>query len=312
VLALDSRMPVANYTSNHWSRLIRFIPSSSRCDFANGDSHAAQWVFGEPIDPEQDVGLAMAEATTVEAWILEGEVPWKAMRRTGEKAVVSKLLSPLSAEMSGMIRCIGLNFKDHAAELNMALPKIPSVFYKPAHTLADPNSVIPVPKCAQEDEADYEVELAVVIGRTCKDVAVEDAMDCVLGWTCANDLTARARQRESSQWSFSKGFDHFCPLGPCLVSARHLLDPHTLSLQTRVNGELLQNGTTKQMIFSIPQIIAYISQGTTLPAGTVIITGTPPGIGDGRTPKIWLKEGDDVRCWISGGIGTLANSITNL
>lgn len=144
----------------------------------------------------------------------------------------------------------------------MPIPSMPALFFKPATCLAGPGEVIPIPKCAQNDEMDYEVELAIIIGRTCRDVSAEDATAHVLGWTCANDLTARELQSKSTQWGYSKGanvlttladigFDKFCPLGPCIVSTTALPDPCEVTLQTRVNGQLVQSGSARNMIWHV-------------------------------------------------------------
>lgn len=183
----------------------------------------------------------------------------------------SQLLSPISPNQAGTVRAIGLSYVDHARELNQPLPSAPSVFFKPPTTIANPGEAIPVPRCAQHDEVDYEVELAVVLGRDCKNVAPDEAIDFILGWTCANDLTARRVQETSSQWGYSKGrslakldfpidgrltlsgFDKFLPLGPCLVSTALLPDPRDLVLETRLNGELVQNGSARNMIWPVSE-----------------------------------------------------------
>ncbi|RSH94244.1 hypothetical protein EHS25_004047 [Saitozyma podzolica] len=291
-------MPVPTATAS-WHRLIRFLA----CE--DNTVH-----LGEPVDPDLDVGAAFAEGNRVEAWVLDAEVPWDPRAvRTGEVRTVRELLSPVSAEMCGPIRATGLSYKDHAAELNLPHPLHPVLFFKPPTTLASPSEPIPIPPICQDSQMDYEVELALVLSRETRDVRPQDALDHVLGWTVANDLTARKWQGKCSQWGFCKGFDKFCPLGPCLVSPRLIPDPSVLALTTHLNATSMQSGSARKMIFSIPQIISFLSQGTTLPAGTVIITGTPPGIGDGRSPKVWLKDGDEVRCWISHGVGTLVNRI---
>ncbi|KAL7419930.1 hypothetical protein Q5752_005849 [Cryptotrichosporon argae] len=282
-----------------WLRLIRF-------EDEHGEVH-----LGEPVDNELDIGLAVAEGTPVLAHVLDAETPWDAdARRTGETKLVVRLLCPLTPQQTGAIRATGLSYIDHAKEMKLALPIVPSLFFKPAATLADPNSAVPVPPVAQDDEVDYEVELAIVIGRRCKNVTKEDALKHVLGWTVVNDLTARKQQDTSSQWGYAKGFDSFCPLGPCIVSTRLLPDPKEVVLQTFVNGDIRQDGTARKMIWHVSEIISYLSQGSTLLPGTVISTGTPPGIGWSRVPRAWLKDGDEVRCHISHGLGTLVNTIT--
>ncbi|KLT39951.1 fumarylacetoacetate hydrolase, partial [Cutaneotrichosporon oleaginosum] len=273
-----------------WRRLIRFKTPDGR------------ELFGEPVDEALDVGLAVAKGLAVVAHVIVASCAWDpTAARTGEKAVVAQLLAPISPSECGTIRATGLNYTDHARELNMPIPKVPELFFKPGECLADPGETIPVPPCAQNNELDYEVELAIIISRPCRNVRAAEATQYVLGWTCANDLTARELQKQASQWGFSKGFDKFCPLGPVLVSAAALPDPREVTLQTRVNGQLVQSGSAANMIWHVSEIVAYLSQGTTLPAGTVIITGTPPGIGASRGS--WLRDGDEVRCTISHGIG---------
>ncbi|EKD01719.1 hypothetical protein A1Q2_03956 [Trichosporon asahii var. asahii CBS 8904] len=280
--------PSGGHVSSHpFTRLIRFISSGRE-------------MWGEPVDQSLDVGMAYAKNVPIYAHVLSGHSPWTLQGRTGQVVQVDELLSPISPNQAGTVRAIGLSYVDHARELNQPLPSAPSVFFKPPTTIANPGEAIPVPRCAQHDEVDYEVELAVVLGRDCKNVAPDDAIDFILGWTCANDLTARRVQETSSQWGYSKGFDKFLPLGPCLVSTALLPDPRDLVLETRLNGEVVQNGSARNMIWPVSELISHLSQGTTLPAGTVIITGTPPGIGASR--GVWLRDGDEVRCSISGGI----------
>ena len=223
---------------------------------------------------------------------------------------VQRLLPPLSRDEVGTIRCIGLNYRNHAKEMNLALPEHPTLFFKPATCLGAPNAPLVIPHQATDGQADYEAELAIVIGRAARNVAVADALDYVLGYTCSNDVTARKHQFHGAQWGFGKGFDGFAPLGPCIVSAsRRLPDPSVIHLQTILNGETMQDGRADDMIFTIAEIVAYLSQGTTLEAGTVIMTGTPHGIGGSREPPVYLKPGDDLRVVMSHGLGSLVNRI---
>lgn len=185
--------------------------------------------------------------------------------------------------------------------------KLPS---KPSQALADPwPAPTPIPKhTLASNSADYESELAVIISKTCKNVAESEAMDYVLGYTAANDISSRASQFAQSQWCYSKGFDKSCPLGPVLVSAASLVpDVGRLRMRGLKNGRVLQDCGLDDMIFTIPQLVSFLSQGTTLPAGTVIITGTPAGIGAGRTPKEWFKDGDEFVVEILPHIGSLYN-----
>ncbi|KAK8843928.1 hypothetical protein IAR55_006720 [Kwoniella newhampshirensis] len=292
-------MPVSTTTESTWLRLIRFIATE------DGEEH-----LGEPVDVDIDIGLAYHDSVPILAYVLNALTPWDPLAHlTGTVLTVKTLLAPVTPQQAGTIRATGLSYKDHAAEMGLPFPSVPALFFKPSTCLANPGEEIPIPKWCQREEMDYEVELAIVIGKACKDVKEEDALNCVLGWTGANDLTARKHQTASTQWGYSKGFDKFCPLGPCLVSTRALPDPHVIDLQTTLNGQLMQNGSARKMIFPLAKVISYLSQGTTILPGSIIITGTPPGIGDGRTPRVWLKDGDQVHCWLSNGVGTLCNKI---
>lgn len=218
-------------------------------------------------------------------------------------------MSPLSASEVGTIRCIGLNFKDHAAELQCPLPNIPEVFFKASNTLTHPSSTIDLPSSAPS-AIDAEAELAIVIAKDCKNVSVSEVHEYILGYTAANDVTARDIQAKTSQWGFSKGYDGFCPLGPCIVRRERMGDvSRGVSLKTVLDGEVLQDGKTDEFIFSVEEIVSYLSKDTTLPKGTVIISGTPSGIGHSRTPPRYLRAGCELRISISRGIGTLANTI---
>jgi len=194
----------------------------------------------------------------------------------------------------------------------MAKPAAPVLFYKPQTSLIGPEAIINVPKVAQPVEKhlpDYEVELTVVIGKPAKNVSEADALDYILGYMTGNDMSFRFHQLAVSQWGFSKGFDNSTPIGPCLVAAKTIPDPQQIPLKTIVNGKTLQDGTTADQIFNVRQTIAWLSQGTTLEPGSIIMTGTPKGVGFVRKPPIYLKHGDDVRVWIGSGMGTLINTV---
>ena len=205
---------------------------------------------------------------------------------------------------------IGLNYREHAAEMGTGLPESPVVFMKSPSAVLDPDRPIQLPRHLHSDQVDYECELAVVIGRECKNVSVEKALDYVLGYTCANDVTARDWQKFHSggQWVKGKSFDTFCPLGPILVTADQLPNPQILPLRTMLNGRIVQESYTGDRIFSVAEIIAFLSGSTTLQAGTVILTGTPPGVGMAAEPPHFLKMGDEVAIEITG-IGRLRNSV---
>jgi 2-keto-4-pentenoate hydratase/2-oxohepta-3-ene-1,7-dioic acid hydratase in catechol pathway len=222
---------------------------------------------------------------------------------TTEKADVARLLAPL---VPVNIMCIGLNYKRHAEESGMAVPERPVLFIKPTSTLANPEQEILYPP---SEEFDYECELGVIIGKACKNVSKDDALDYVLGYTCVNDLSARDWQLKlDKQWARGKSFDTFCPIGPVLVTTDEIPNPNNLQIQTRISGETLQNSHTSDMIFDVKTIISYLSEGTTLLPGTLILTGTPEGVGMGRTPKRWLNPGDVCEIEIEN-IGVLRNTV---
>jgi 2-keto-4-pentenoate hydratase/2-oxohepta-3-ene-1,7-dioic acid hydratase in catechol pathway len=209
-----------------------------------------------------------------------------------------------------MIWCIGLNYKRHAEETGAKIPEQPVVFAKGPNAVQRPGGPIAIPRYLASEQVDYECELAVVIGKRCKNVTPERALDYVLGYTCANDVSARDWQikRGGSQWSRGKTFDTFAPLGPVLVTADEIPDPNNLRISTRLNGEVVQDSNTADMIFSVREIISFLSGSTTLLPGTVILTGTPEGVGMARTPPRWLAPGDEVSIEIEK-IGTLTNPV---
>jgi 2-keto-4-pentenoate hydratase/2-oxohepta-3-ene-1,7-dioic acid hydratase in catechol pathway len=205
-----------------------------------------------------------------------------------------------------MIWAVGLNYRDHAAESGQQLPEVPTLFVKaPNAVVGDGDTIVIPPHVAQPD---YEGELAVVIGRRAHDVSVDDALGVVAGVTVAHDVSARDHQFTTGQWSWSKSFDTFCPLGPDVVSLDEIELHAGLPIETRVSGEVLQSSNTSELVFSVPELVAWISQGCTLDAGDVILTGTPAGVGAGRTPPRWLVDGDVVEITI-GGVGTLRNPV---
>jgi 2-keto-4-pentenoate hydratase/2-oxohepta-3-ene-1,7-dioic acid hydratase in catechol pathway len=209
-----------------------------------------------------------------------------------------------------MIWCIGQNYREHANEVGIAAGEYPVVFAKGINAVQDPDAPIVLPQAAQSSEVDYEAELVVFIGKSCRDVSREDALQYIAGYTCGNDVSARDWQlkKGGSQWSRGKSFDTFAPLGPCLVTPASLRDPGALRIQTTVNGSLLQDANTSDMIRDVSEIISFLSQSTTLLPGTAIFTGTPHGVGMARIPPVWLKNQDEVRVTIEG-IGTLCNHV---
>ena len=207
----------------------------------------------------------------------------------------------------GKIICLGLNYKDHAAEAKMALPAAPVLFAKYANSLVGPYDDIVVPPAAAA-AVDYEAELVVVIGLRASRVAEADALAYVAGYTAFNDVSARDLQMQTSQWGAGKAIDTFGPLGPGIVPARFIPDPQALTLSARVNGSQVQHERTAQMIFSVAATIAYITQFMTLEPGDIIATGTPAGVGFTRKPPLLLKDGDVVEVEIEK-IGTLRNAV---
>ena len=223
--------------------------------------------------------------------------------------VPDQRLSPVAPPA---IFCVGLNYRAHAAEVGADLPERPVLFMKTVNTITGHGQPIEIPKQAVSDKVDYECELAIVIGKQCKNVSASNALEYVLGYTCANDVSARDWQMEwgGTQWCRGKSFDTFCPLGPELITADQLGNPNSLDISTWVNGEQLQQSNTSDMIFDVPTLIEFLSASTTLLPGTVILTGTPSGVGIGRTPPVWLKAGDSVTIEIEN-IGSLTNTVVD-
>jgi 2,4-diketo-3-deoxy-L-fuconate hydrolase len=202
---------------------------------------------------------------------------------------------------------IGLNYEDHAAETGADIPEKPIVFAKYPNTVIGPGETITIPPITEQ--ADYEAELAVIIGKTARNVPESEALDYVFGYTNANDVSSRDLQfSEGGQWTRSKSIDTFCPLGPYIATADEVGDPQDLSVRCTLNGEVMQDGTTSKMIFSVAELVSFLSQGMTLVPGDVIVTGTPPGVGSARDPQVWLKDGDEVTIEIEG-LGSLTNPV---
>jgi len=226
---------------------------------------------------------------------------------TNEPADIHKLLAPV---LPAALLCIGLNYRQHAAETHAKIPDFPVLFFKSITALQNPGDPIRLPTHLPSTEVDYECELAVVIGQTCRNVARRNALDYVLGYTCANDVSARDWQKRwgGGQWCRAKSFDTFAPLGPCLVTRDEIPDPNALAIRTLVNGTVRQSSNTRDMIFDVPTLIEFLSGSTTLLAGTVILTGTPAGVGMALQPPVWLQLGDSVTVEIEK-IGALTNPV---
>lgn len=202
---------------------------------------------------------------------------------------------------------IGLNYRDHAIESGMELPKSPVVFFKLTPSIIGPGEAIILPR--NSSEPDYEAEFAFVIGKGGYRIPAAAWRDHVYGYTVVNDISARDVQFASSQWTLSKSFPTFCPLGPAIVTADEIADPHALDISLTIDGETLQHSNTRELVFNIPDLIEYISSITPLLPGDIVSTGTPPGVGLGRTPKRWLQPGETVTVTVEG-LGSLTNPVT--
>jgi len=237
---------------------------------------------------------------------LEGEL-FGGLQKTAQPAPVERLLAPV---VPTAIWAIGLNYRLHAKEANFKIPEFPVVFAKGVNSVQDPGAPILLPAKKYSTEVDYECELVVVIGKTCKDVPRDRALDFVAGYTCGNDVSARDWQLKwgGSQWCYGKSFDTFAPIGPCLVTPESLPNPSGLRIQTILSGRTVQDSNTGDMIFDVPALIEFLSRSTTLLPGTLIFTGTPAGVGMGQKPPRWLVDGDEVSIVIEG-IGTLTNRV---
>jgi len=257
------------------------------------------------LDPEGNVRYA-SQRPDGSAQALAGDL-FGVLRETGERARVQKILAPVEP---AAFLCIGLNYRRHAQESGAKVPEFPVLFMKSPSAVQNPGDPIVLPRRLRSDEVDYECELAVVIGRYCKNVRREAALDYVFGYTIADDVTARDWQKKYGGGQFCRGksFDTFAPLGPALLTKDEIPDPGRLRIQTRVNGETRQDSNTSNLIFDIPTLIEFLSGSTTLLAGSVILTGTPNGVGMAMKPPRFLQPGDVVEVEIEK-IGVLSNPV---
>jgi 2-keto-4-pentenoate hydratase/2-oxohepta-3-ene-1,7-dioic acid hydratase in catechol pathway len=217
---------------------------------------------------------------------------------------VTKLLAPIPKPPK--IICIGLNYKDHALEAKMEIPSIPVIFSKFGNTITNPGDPIVLPR--NSTKPDYEAEFAFVIGPGGRHIAAERWRDHVYGYTCLNDVSARDFQMATSQWLVGKTFDTFAPCGPWIVTADEIADPHNLDIKLTLNGEVMQNSNTRNLIFGLPELIAHLSSVMTLEPGDIVSTGTPAGVGFSYKPPRWLRPGDHCVVEIAG-IGRLENPV---
>ena len=279
----------------------------------DGAQRLGALVVRDGADVVVDLELAAGLPSDMLAFLAGGEANMEQARQAladpPAEALVSLGAVRLAAPVPrpGKIICIGLNYRDHAAESGAEVPAYPTVFAKYASCIVGPGEPIVIPRVT--GEVDYEAELAVVIGRRARDVAEADALGYVAGYAPFNDVSARDYQMRTSQWTIGKTFDTFGPLGPALVTADEVGDPHTLDIELSIGGEVLQRSNTRHLIFSIPQLIAYLSAVMTLEPGDLIATGTPAGVGAARRPQRWLQPGETVRVAI-GRLGALENPVS--
>ncbi|OGM40721.1 fumarylacetoacetate hydrolase family protein [Aspergillus bombycis] len=281
-----------------WSRLIRFVDTTGKV------------CFGEPAinDVTKLVDECLAGTLYAQEFVGDSAL---SVTPGARRLQVKEILGVLRPEDIPIIRCVGLNYMAHIKEGGRTPPPHPSLFIKPNTSIAAYNEDIPIPQIAQ-DSVDYEGELSVVIGKTGRNIPMETALDYVAGYVVANDVSCRSWQKDPRkaggvpQWCFSKGFDKFAPLGPVLVSPKVVGAADNLRLQTLVNGEVRQDTNTSDLLFNVPHLISFLSQGTTLEKGTIIMTGTPSGVAMGMTPPKYLKAGDIVEVSIEG-LGSTKN-----
>lgn len=294
-----------------FKRLIRFVSEDDKV------------YFGDAIVHPEETGIVDLRFTK-EAWIIVGNVFSGKYIVTNIKKPVKKLLSPVPMEELQSVRCIGMNYAMHAAELKLTSPKYPVIFYKPKTAVTGPETEITVPgfaqvsghdmdkDCAAPPQIDYETELVIVIGKSGKDIVPKDAYDYILGYTVGNDVSQRTWQtvRGGSQFSTGKMFDNWAPIGPGIVAQSVIKNPNDLKIQSIVNGELRQNSNTFDMIFSVADLVSFVSQGTTLLPGDLIFTGTPSGVAAGmkKGHRKWLKDLDECVCQIEA-IGSIKNRV---
>jgi 2-keto-4-pentenoate hydratase/2-oxohepta-3-ene-1,7-dioic acid hydratase in catechol pathway len=226
---------------------------------------------------------------------------------TDKPVALGRRLAPITP---ACIVAVGLNYAKHAAEGGKPPPKFPMWFMKLPGAVQHPDSPILLPREQHTTSADYEAELAIVIGRTARNIPREQAYDYILGYTCANDVSARDWQRDfgGGQFCHAKSFDTFCPLGPVLVTPAALPNPNALRIRSILNGKVMQDSSTSDMIFDVPTLIEFLTADKTLPAGTLILTGTPEGVGFARNPPVWLNAGDTIEIEIEQ-IGSLINTV---
>jgi 2-keto-4-pentenoate hydratase/2-oxohepta-3-ene-1,7-dioic acid hydratase in catechol pathway len=254
---------------------------------------------------EGDIRFA-AEQPGGRCFDIRGDI-FRTFEVTDRESNMVKILAPIEPRV---ILCIGLNYRKHAEETGAKIPEWPVLFIKGPNTLQNPGDPIVLPRSLRSDEVDYECELAVIIGRECKNVSKDRALDYVFGYTAANDVSARDWQKQfgGGQFCRGKGFDTFAPLGPALLTKDEIPNPNSLRIGTRVNGKTRQSSNTSDMLFDVPTLVEFLSGSTTLYPGTLILTGTPQGVGMAMNPPQYLAPGDFVEIEIEK-IGVLSNPV---
>ncbi|GAA6012525.1 hypothetical protein JCM10207_009030 [Rhodosporidiobolus poonsookiae] len=291
-------------STSSWTRAIRFIADED-----------GQTYYGQPDQPG-DVGLLAHPSRTARltARVLSGSPLRPDSTLSSRVLTVRQLLSPLAPSEVTAIRGLGLQYPADASRPAAAQkPPVPVLFFKPATALAGPGDEIFLPRLADGEKNDYEVELCVVMGRDCRDVSEQDAMSYVAGFCVVNDVSSRGLCGKGVQWGVGKAFDFWCPIGPALIHPSALKDPHALRITTHLNGKLVQEASTADLVLRLPELIARLSHGSTLQAGSLILTGSPVAVGrkapgDVTDASPFLKHGDEVRCWVEG-CGTLINTV---
>lgn len=306
-------MKIVRFSQNgHAPRLGCFLGQDRVVDLA---ASCAAYLAGRGVVRAEAIADALFPQST--RGFLEGGVATQEMLGTVLDAAKAGKLQPVAHPVGavrlhapiadpGKLICIGLNYKDHAAETGNPIPKEPPIFPKWANAILDPGEPILRPRGSKQ--LDWEVELGVVIGRTARYVTKEQALDYVFGYTIVNDASARDFQFITSQWGAGKIADTFAPVGPYIADRSEIPDPHVLSLKTWVNGNLMQDGTTRNFIFDVRYLVNFLSGIMTLSPGDLIATGTPAGVGMGRKPQVWLQPGDTCRMEITG-LGVLENPV---
>ncbi len=258
-----------------------------------------------PKTPKKCFSLGLDALPALEALVVKA-LPQAAQGATWLRDEAAVTFGPC-VPMPEKILCVGLNYRRHAAESGLPVPEVPVLFSKFNNALTGHRQSIPIPH--NVEQIDYEVELAVVIGKTAKYVSETEALDYVLGYCNANDVSARELQSRTSQWLLGKTSDNFCPLGPYLVTADEISDPQNLTTRSWLNGELRQNSNTSDMVFTVAQLISYFSQTMTLKPGDIILTGTPEGVILGMKDKVWMKAGDEITVEVEK-LGRLTNHLS--